>query len=299
MSSSPTYYDFFGVRQSASFEEIRSAYLWLMKQHHPDRSDHSDRQRSADFAAMVNRSYAVLKDPQTRARYDAWLAREAGQVENTKVRRALLTGETRRRRETKWDASSKAATALAGMIVLLVAAVVWIPEASFQNSQTLAAGVEYDSGSIAAGIADADVRREVRSAMTATPRQAELASQRCFASARDRQSVADTQACIIFDDAFLEWNRTASDLLSRSVYFDDSVVRLRHRDALAALGTFEDARIDQLKQTAVNALLAEIKSQVTPGANIVVALPDVANRDEMSQSGTQSTEIHSSGLTTN
>lgn len=299
MSSSPTYYDFFGVRQNATFEEIRSAYLWLMKQHHPDRSDHSDRQRSADFAAMVNRSYAVLKDPPTRARYDAWLARESRQSGNTKVRRALLTGETRRRREKKWDASSKAATALAGMIVLLVAAVVWIPKASFQDSRTLAAGVEYDSGSNAPGLSDTDVRQQVRSAMTASPQQAELASERCFASARDTQSIADTQSCIVFDDAFLEWNRTASDLLSRSIYFDDSVVRLRHRDALAAFGTFEDARIDQLKQTAVNALLAQIKSQVTPGTTVVVALPTVANRDKTSRSGTQSTEIHPSELTAN
>ena len=71
MPTGPTYYDFFGVRQNASAEQIRAAYLWLMKQHHPDRTDHVDRQRAADFAAILNRSYDVLKDPLKRARYDA------------------------------------------------------------------------------------------------------------------------------------------------------------------------------------------------------------------------------------
>ena len=83
MPSSPTYYDFFGVRQNASFEEIRSAYLWLMKQHHPDRSGQPDRQRSADFAAMVNRCYAVLKDPATFGEYQ--LSYRAGDIVSPRI----------------------------------------------------------------------------------------------------------------------------------------------------------------------------------------------------------------------
>jgi hypothetical protein len=281
MSSSPTYYDFFGVRQNASFEEIRSAYLWLMKQHHPDRSDHSDRQRSADFAAMVNRCYAVLKDPSTRARYDAWLAREAGQRGNTKARRALLTGETRRRREKKWDGSSKAAAGLAAAVVLLAAAAVWLPQ---RDSQSVAAGVAYrPAASSTVELRNDDVRRQVQLAMTARPEDAERGSQRCFALARDQQSLARTEACIIFDDAYLEWNRGTDGTLRRTVYFDDSIVRLRHRDALAAIGLFEDARVDQLRQTAVNAMLAQIKSQVTGSGNTARPLPNVDIRDKMSQ----------------
>jgi hypothetical protein len=285
MSQSPTYYDFFGVRQGASFEEIRSAYLWLMKQHHPDRSGQPDRQKSADFAAMVNRCYAVLKDPATRARYDAWLAREAREGGNPKVRRALLTGATRRRRETKWDATSKAAAGLAGLVVVLVAGVVWLPQASpIRNSETIAAGVAYQpDGNPAAIPGDADVRNQVRLAMSATADQAEQTSERCFTLARDAQSLARTRSCIIFDDAFLEWNRTSSDGPPRTVYFDDSIMRLRHRDALGAIGSFDDAQLDQLRQASVNTMLAEIKSKVSvaPDADGTGGIVDI--RDKMSR----------------
>ena len=285
MPSSPTYYDIFGVRQSASFEEIRSAYLWLMKQHHPDRSDHSDRQRSADFAAMVNRCYAVLKDPSTRARYDAWLAREAREGGNTRVRRALLTGTTRRARESRWDATSKGAAALAGLVILLVAGVAWLPQASpVRTSETMAAGVaSQPGGSPAPALGDADVRSQVRLAMSATADQAERASERCFALARDAQSLARTRSCIIFDDAFLEWNRTSSDGPPASVYFDDSIVRLRHRDALAAIGSFDDAQLDQLRQASVNTMLSEIKSKVTVAPEDGTTVKTVDIRDEMSR----------------
>jgi hypothetical protein len=285
MSSSPTYYDLFGVRQNASFEEIRSAYLWLMKQHHPDRSDHADRQRSADFAAMVNRCYAVLKDPSTRARYDAWLAREAGQSGNTKVRRALLTGSTRRKRETKWDATSKAAAALAGLVVLLVAGVVWLPKGSpMRNSDTIAAGVAYSSGDTPAAVPGAaDIRTQVRLAMSTTADQAERVSERCFALAGDAQSLARIRSCIIFDDAFLEWNRTSSDAPPRTVYFDDSIVRLRHQDALRVIGSFDDAQLDLLRQASVNAMLAEIKSKVNVAPEADGSAGTVDIRDKMSR----------------
>ena len=284
MPSSPTYYDFFGVRQNASFEEIRSAYLWLMKQHHPDRSGQPDRQRSADFAAMVNRCYAVLKDPATRARYDAWLAREAREGGHTKVRRALLTGATRRRRETRWDATSKAAAALAALVVLAVAGVVWLPQASpVRNSETIAAGVAYQPHDNPATPGDGDVRSQVRLAMSATEDQAERVSERCFALARDAQSLARTRSCIIFDDAFLEWNRTSSDGPPRTVYFDDSIVRLRHRDALGAIGSFDDSQLDQLRQASVNTMLAEIKSKVNAGPEGGSPASTVDIRDKMSR----------------
>ena len=54
MASSPTYYDFFGVSRTASADEIRSAYLWLMKQYHPDLTDGAERDRAADYAAILN-----------------------------------------------------------------------------------------------------------------------------------------------------------------------------------------------------------------------------------------------------
>jgi len=257
MASGPTYYDFFGVSRTASADEIRSAYLWLMKQYHPDLSDETDRERAADYAAVLNRSYDVLKDSQKRANYDAWLDLDARSRGKTKVRRALLTGETRRKRNTLWDASSKGAAALGGFIVVLLAAAMTIPGKPQVEPSDRAASA-YPS----AHLDDFGVHEQVQLAMTTPSNTAQSASERCFAAARDDAIGPAVEKCIVFDDAYMEWNQSAADVLSRPAYFNDAVVRLRHRSAVASDGSFADARLMQLRQRTLNALLAEINSKV-------------------------------------
>ena len=262
MPSGPTYYEFFGVSRTASAEQIRSAYLWLMKQYHPDLSDQADRERAADYAAILNRSYDILKDPQKRANYDAWLDLDASGRGKTKVRRALLTGEARRKRESAWDASSKGAAALAGVVLLLLGAALLGPGHSLLHLDAASAEIPSQSH-MAAPLDDTALRQQVRLAITTTSDDAESASERCFAAVRDGQSVNAAEACIVFDDAYLEWNQSAADTLSRPPYFNDAVVRLRHRNAMAAAGLFDDSRLMQLRQRTLNALLAEVSSQVS------------------------------------
>lgn len=284
MSSGPTYYDFFGVSRTASGEQIRAAYVWLMKQHHPDLTDHADRQRAADFASIVNRSYDVLKDPLKRARYDVFLAREAGEGRTKKVQRVLLPGQTRRARRSRWDASSKGAAALAGAILILVGAAVWMPEIGFvPESQAATPNPSRSPAPAFSNLRDLDVRGEVLRAMSASPQEAEIASEHCFAAAQIQTSLPKAEKCIVFDDAFLDWNRTADEQLSRSVYFSDTVVALRHRNALTDAGSTQYARLDQLKQISVNALLSEIKSQVNAAASPADTADSVDIRDKMSR----------------
>lgn len=261
MPSGPTYYDFFGVSRTASADEIRSAYLWLMKQYHPDLTDGAERDRAADYAAILNRSYDILKDPQKRANYDAWLDLDARTRGKRKVRRALLTGETRRRGKPLWDASTKGAAALGGFMVVLLAAAMTIPGISATKP-----GPKAD-GHTATPLDDAGVREQVRLAIRAAPDEARSSSEECFAAARETGSVRRAEACIAFDDAYLEWNQSAADVLSRPTYFNDAVVRLRHRNALGAYGSFDDARLMQLRQRTLNSLLAEISSKVSTDAD--------------------------------
>jgi curved DNA-binding protein CbpA len=258
MASGPTYYDFFGVSRTASADEIRSAYLWLMKQYHPDLSDDSGRDRAAGYAAMLNRSYDVLKDPQKRANYDAWLDLDAKSRGKRKVRRALLTGETRRKRRSLWDASTKGAAALGGFMVVLLAAAMTIPGKSVTEP---AAAMAHSAGVLS----DAEIREQVRLAMATPAGTAQDSSERCFAAAREAESAKQAQECVVFDDAYLEWNQSAADVLSRPAYFNDAVVRLRHRNALAVDGAYADARLMQLRQRTLNSLLAEISSKVGTG----------------------------------
>jgi curved DNA-binding protein CbpA len=260
MPSGPTYYDFFGVSRAASADEIRSAYLWLMKQYHPDLTDGAERDRAAHYAAILNRSYDILKDPLKRANYDAWLDLDARSRGKKKVRRALLTGETGRKTKLAWDVSTTGAAALGGFIVILLAAAMTIPGNSGTKPDPRA-GLQ-----AATHLDDAGLREQVRLAIRAAPDEAQSSSESCFEAARETGSVRRAEACIAFDDAYLEWNQSAADVLSRPTYFNDAVVRLRHRNAMGAHGSFDDARLMQLRQRTLNALLGEISSKVSTDA---------------------------------
>lgn len=63
------YYKILGVERSASAEDIQKAYKKLARQHHPDlnQGDASAEDKFKD----IGEAYEVLKDPNTRAQYDA------------------------------------------------------------------------------------------------------------------------------------------------------------------------------------------------------------------------------------
>jgi curved DNA-binding protein len=63
------YYDVLGVRRDASQEEIQQAYRKLARTYHPDlNKDPGAEERFKD----ISEAYAVLSDPETRERYDAF-----------------------------------------------------------------------------------------------------------------------------------------------------------------------------------------------------------------------------------
>jgi DnaJ domain len=71
-----TYYDDLGLPATASDEEIREAYLHLVRLLHPDLQREKSLKRFADYQMKrVSRAYSVLSDPARRERYDAELAR--------------------------------------------------------------------------------------------------------------------------------------------------------------------------------------------------------------------------------
>ena len=63
-----TYYDVLRVPRRADADRVRLAYRRLARQYHPDRlPGHADAHR---LMAELNAAYAVLSDPEERARYD-------------------------------------------------------------------------------------------------------------------------------------------------------------------------------------------------------------------------------------
>ncbi len=74
-NSALTHYDDLGLRAGATSEEIREAYLNLVRLLHPDLSSEPSLKRfSENQLKRVSRAYAVLSDADRRRRYDAQLS---------------------------------------------------------------------------------------------------------------------------------------------------------------------------------------------------------------------------------
>ncbi len=77
MASKRTPYEILGVKRDASQEEITRAYRERAKKLHPDLHP-GDKQAEEEFK-QLSQAYELLKDPQTRARYDRGEIDETGQ----------------------------------------------------------------------------------------------------------------------------------------------------------------------------------------------------------------------------
>ena len=66
-------YSVLGVARSAEVTEIRARYRQLAAQHHPDRNP--DDPGATARMGRINRAYALLSEPSSRARVDAELRR--------------------------------------------------------------------------------------------------------------------------------------------------------------------------------------------------------------------------------
>ncbi len=64
------------VTRDAEPEVIERAYKALSMKHHPDRARPEDRRVSTGRMQRINEAYAVLRDAESRARYDATLRAE-------------------------------------------------------------------------------------------------------------------------------------------------------------------------------------------------------------------------------
>ncbi|HPS91842.1 MAG TPA: DnaJ domain-containing protein, partial [Methanothrix sp.] len=67
MPDKKDYYETLGVSRDAKEQEIKDAYAKLVMKYHPDRSEEPDAE--VKFKEL-SEAYAVLSDPEKRAKYD-------------------------------------------------------------------------------------------------------------------------------------------------------------------------------------------------------------------------------------
>lgn len=90
-------YEVLGVPRTATAEEIRAAYLALVRKFHPDQHHgHPLEELAAERLAQINRAYEILSDVSSRKRYDASLPMQgraaSGRFRPLKVIGLLLAG---------------------------------------------------------------------------------------------------------------------------------------------------------------------------------------------------------------
>jgi curved DNA-binding protein CbpA len=71
-TNSATYYEILGVSRRARPDSVRAAYRRLAQRYHPDKMPGNA--QAEVLMAELNEAYAVLSDPQQRARYDEHMA---------------------------------------------------------------------------------------------------------------------------------------------------------------------------------------------------------------------------------
>ena len=227
MTRARTYYELLNVSRSASQEQIRSAYLRLMKNHHPDVA--SDGAEAVDLP-FINQVYAALSEPGKRAAYDAQLARQA-----RSGRSAATAPQSVSRPPRAWGIWFALAFAAVVAAFAVLSPAGTTPQSIQLSPNDL--GWLQPQGLTGSDIRDArlpafgDIRRQARLGATAAPNHAVRQSANCFSAARARASLFDAQLCVVFDDAFLYSRSTPYAGLPP--YFSKVVVKNRHASALA------------------------------------------------------------------
>lgn len=82
MSAFRTHYDNLQVKETASDEVIRGAYRHLAQKWHPDKNL-NQKEEAERNTKLINDSYAVLSDPQSRKEHDEWIAWKRSETDSS------------------------------------------------------------------------------------------------------------------------------------------------------------------------------------------------------------------------
>jgi hypothetical protein len=102
------YYDILELRPTARAREIKSAYRYLARKHHPDRAENPP---APNRMAEINEAYEVLSNTDRRLKYDETFtfmySRQctAEETADTGLTEAVITRLNRERHKNRWARS--------------------------------------------------------------------------------------------------------------------------------------------------------------------------------------------------
>lgn len=263
MTRGQTYYELLGLTQDATAPQIRGAYLRLIKQHHPDGAGNDRTDARPELVPIINRCYATLKDPQKRAAYDAELALRSPPARKLASPQAASTA----RRHRRWLLYAIVAL---GSVTSIAAVAQFAspgsPRLSDPFSWIWLGHQPLETSHAGIALPNSKVRRAVQLAMSLPDDQAVSLSERCFASADRTKSIGSAELCIVFDEAFRYWNTPDADA-DFPIYFNEQVAQIRHREALAMLGSRCDSELQELQEKAFRGLFQQVRASAPPETN--------------------------------
>jgi hypothetical protein len=251
--SRQNHYQTLGVSSDADAAQIRAAYVVLLKRHHPDQAKAREMPENGPPIERIIAAYRTLKDPASRARYDAALPRAAPPPLATKNPSSAFVREFRRA-TSRWKLDPEAISYAVMLVIaavglhLVVSRLIQEPRASGKALPARSSLQEID--------ARTQLEAAVRNAGMMSRAEASNFSARCFAAAGRGRNPAATDTCIGFDMAYVYWRDTIGGPLASDPYFQPRAMDSRFRAALGRLNATKAAtRVGSIRAATLRAIL--------------------------------------------
>lgn len=249
------HYRVLGVSRRASFEQIRAAYVALLKRHHPDSSTNAAEHQNGVHVHRIVTAYNILKDPKRRAAYDVGLRQD---VSRPRLAPSPYVPPPRRRRRGRWKIDVNALTYLVAAVAAAIGIqlLVWgyarFQRASLADSQVAQSLVRKLDN------VPTPARLETVAKLAGTMSGADATnfSSHCFSQAGRSSNPTVADMCVGFDTAYVYWREAVDGAFIAEPYFQ--IEATKSRDARAYSRLDPDAamiRIASIRAATFQALL--------------------------------------------
>lgn len=262
-----THYQVLGVHNKADSAAIRSAYLTLIKRHHPDSGASG---ASPVRITDINLAYSVLRDARKRAQYDAQLLRQSMRSQPVAPRRYLPPARWNSAWRRRGLLTLRIGTIAAAFLIFTIPGDGLVDTPGAKPAEGMAARARVQASPIdlpgfktpGAGELDPGIEQAVAIALAVPLERAGEASMRCFEEAGREREANAADRCVAFDLAISYWQDGGFGEGDDLHYFEPVAMKRRHRQSLALRDPPNaDGRLRALEYVTMAALVDALKTQ--------------------------------------